>query len=209
MRPVEYTNQLSILNKANGLDWPSQFDSSGSACEFAKGEVKMRESRFSNRADSAVGSSLSEFMAVASPPTDDDAGLLTLEVQFNSLVTELLAAQKASGELATCPDQHSLVQDSVHAVNAGTDHEARTRQVETILARLAPIEQAIMATPALTIVGLGVKARHAAYVMSEYWDAPIDRIDWDARAVRLLIEAVCNVAHVRLPLCEAAGDAES
>ena len=169
----------------------------------------MHESRFSSRANSAVGSSLSEFMAVASPPTDDDAGLLTLEVQFNSLVTELLAAQKASGELATCPDQHSLVQDSVPAVNAGTDHEARTRQVEAILARLSPIEQAIMTTPALTIVGLGVKARHAAYVMSEYWDAPIDRIDWDARAVRLLIEAVCNVAHVRLPLCEAAGDAQS
>jgi hypothetical protein len=209
MRPVEYTNQLSILNKADGLDWPSQFDSSGSACEFAKGEVKMRDSQFSNGANASAGSSRSEATAVALPPADDDAGILTLEMQFNALLMELLAAQKASGELATCPDQHSLVQNSVQAVNAGTDHEARTRQVEAILARLSPIEQAIMATPALTIVGLGVKARHAAYVMSEYWDAPIDRIDWDARAVRLLIEAVCNVAHVRLPLCEAAGDAES
>jgi hypothetical protein len=159
-------------------------------------------------------------------PTGDDSALLALERQFNEAAADLVAAQRASdalaacsasrssdqstsGELATCPDQHSLVQDSVQAVSAGTDHEAQTRQVEAILARLSPIEQAIMATPALTIVGLGVKARHAAYVMSEYWDAPIDRIDWDARAVRLLIEAVCNVAHVRLPLCEAAGDAES
>jgi hypothetical protein len=98
----------------------------------------MHESRFSNRADPAVGSSRSEFMAVASPPTDDDADLLTLEVQFNSLVAELLAAQKASGELAAYPDQHSLVQESVQVVNAGTDHEARTRQVEAILARLCP-----------------------------------------------------------------------
>jgi hypothetical protein len=51
-----------------------------------------------------------------------------------------------------------------------------------------------MATPAHTITGLGVEARHAAYVMSQYWEEPIDRIDWEARAVRLLIEAVCNVA---------------
>jgi len=57
-----------------------------------------------------------------------------------------------------------------------------------------------MQTPARTITGLGVKARHAAYVMSQYWEVPIDRVDWDARAARLLIEAVCSVAHVPLPL---------
>lgn len=81
--------------------------------------------------------------------------------------------------------------------------------MEALLASLCPIEQAIMETPARTIAGLGVKARHAAYLISEYWDAPIDRIDWDARAVRLLIEAVCNVAHVPLPLCEATDDGKS
>jgi hypothetical protein len=64
---------------------------------------------------------------------------------------------------------------------------------------LEPIERAIMATPARTVAGLGVKARHAAYVLSEYWDAPIDKIDWDARAVRLLIEAVCESAGLSLP----------
>jgi hypothetical protein len=36
------------------------------------------------------------------------------------------------------------------------------------------MEQAIMATLAYTIAGLGVKARHAAYVMSQYWEEPID-----------------------------------
>ena len=66
------------------------------------------------------------------------------------------------------------------------------------LAHLDPIERAIMETPACTIAGLGVKARHAANVLSQYWEAPIDRIDWDARAVRLLIEAICDVA--RTPL---------
>ena len=68
-----------------------------------------------------------------------------------------------------------------------------------MLGRLEPIERAIMATPARTVAGLGVKARDAAYVMSEYWDAPIDKIDSDARAVRLLIEAVCGSAGLFLP----------
>ncbi len=40
------------------------------------------------------------------PPTDDDSGLLTLEVQLDDLANELLAAQKANRELvmrsATC-----------------------------------------------------------------------------------------------------------
>jgi hypothetical protein len=56
--------------------------------------------------------------------------------------------------------------------------EALTKEVEATLARLAPIERAIMEMPACTIAGLGVKARHAAYVLSQYWEAPID---WDAR----------------------------
>ncbi len=56
-----------------------------------------------------------------------------------------------------------------------------------------------METPACTIVGLGVRARHAAYVMSQYWEAPIDGIDWDAKVMRLLVEAVRNLAHTPLP----------
>jgi hypothetical protein len=51
-------------------------------------------------------------------------------------------------------------------------------------------------------VGLGVKARHAAYAVSHYWSAPIEKIEWDARVVRLLIEAVCNLAHLPLPFSD-------
>lgn len=43
------------------------------------------------------------------------------------------------------------------------------------------------------------KSSHAAYVLSEYWNGPIDRIDWDAWAVRLLVEAVCKSAGTPLP----------
>jgi hypothetical protein len=135
------------------------------------------------------------------PPTDDDSGLLTLELQLDDLVSELLAARKANRELTTSSDQRALVSDKLQSgAQSISDHEARTKQVEAILARLYPIEQAIMATPAHTITGLGVKARHAAYVISQYWEEPLDRIDWDARAVRLLIEAVCKVARTPLAL---------
>ena len=106
-----------------------------------------------------------------------DAALLALEKQFNALAAEPSASTCHRGEVG---------------------REAFTKEVEAILARLDPIERAIMETPACTIAGLGVKARHAAYVLSQYWEAPIDRIDWDARAVRLLIEAVCDVAHTPL-----------
>ena len=164
----------------------------------ANGEVKMRDSQSFNNASAPIDSS--SCAAISLPPTDDDAGLLTLEMQFNSLVAELIAAQTAIGEFVISPDQRSLVHHQLRlGVEAKSDHEASTKRMEAILKRLYPIEQAIMGTSASTTVGLGVKARHAAYVMYEYWNGPIDRIDWEARAVRLLIEAVCKVAQAPLP----------
>ncbi|WP_316173634.1 MULTISPECIES: hypothetical protein [unclassified Bradyrhizobium] len=103
--------------------------------------------------------------------TDDDLGLLVLGKQL----------EEALGKIRSLYDP------------ASPDHLDR---IETMLADLAPVEQAIMGTPARTIAGLGVKARHAAYVVSEYWDTPLDQNDWHARAVRSLIEAVCEVASV-------------
>jgi hypothetical protein len=149
----------------------------------------MRDNRSSNNGNSPVGSLLSNAAAKTLATEDDDTRLLSLEVQFNGLITELIAAQKASDETAIYPNKQSLVQDSMPTgVDAESD-SARTRLIEAILARLYPIERAIMQTPACTIAGLGVKARHAAYVMSQYWEAPVDQIDWDAQVMRLLIEA--------------------
>ena len=68
--------------------------------------------------------------------------------------------------------------------------ETRTRPIEAILTSLCPIERAIVQTPACTIGGLGV--RPAAYVVSEYWEAPLERINRTARVIRLLIEAICD-----------------
>jgi hypothetical protein len=126
-------------------------------------------------------------------PDETDCALLALESQFNALAAELAAAQGAQGEFTICLHQRPEWGEQAD-VDLGSDYESRTREAEEILARLDPIERAIMATPARTIAGLGVKARHAAYVTSQYWNEPIDKIDWEARAVRLLIEAVCDAA---------------
>src|SRR6266545_8360376 len=114
-----------------------------------------------------------------SSSTNSDAVLLSLEEQLILIAAGL--------------------RRNVDCVRGELIDEARMKDDdEKVLARLAPIEQAIMETPATTIAGLGVKARHVAYVLSEYWEVPIDQIDWEARAVRLLIESICNVTHTPL-----------
>jgi len=127
--------------------------------------------------------------------TYDDLTLLALERQFNEMIAKLLTITQVYKEPARqpvppCPKRSTNGATAKHAL------ADQTRDVEAILATLYPIELAIMQTRAQTITGLAVKARHAAYVMSQYWEAPLDQIDWDARAVRLLIEAVCETAGV-------------
>ena len=119
---------------------------------------------------------------------DDDAGLLALETQFNNLVDELIASRIARDAPATHPDGRLLARGNVQERFAPDT----VRADEAVLAR--------------TITGLGVKARHAAFVLSHYWEAPIDRIDWDARTMRLLIEAICGLAYLPLPSCEAGAE---
>ncbi|WP_407154753.1 hypothetical protein [Bradyrhizobium sp. STM 3557] len=120
-----------------------------------------------------------------------DEVLLALGRQFDAL----------SAELATLQMRDEALSSAVASIE-GHQGEALERvsleRVEAILASLDPIERAIMAIPATTIDGLGVKARHAAHVLSNYWTESPERLDWHARAVRLLIEATCNVAGVGL-----------
>jgi hypothetical protein len=126
----------------------------------------------------------------------DDSPLLELDKQFTDLMSEILAVEREYKENV---HGRSTAMAGRRSVDVQQDEETITQQIESVLSRLEQIERNIMLTPAHTIVGLGVKARHAAYVTSEYWSAPIDRIDWDAQAVRLLIEAVCKFARMPLP----------
>jgi hypothetical protein len=114
-------------------------------------------------------------------PKDPDASLSALEKQFITLAAKL--------------DRGSVDLDERAETYLTTEDEA-------LLARLDPIERAIMETPAHTVKGLSVKARHLAYVLSEYWEAPIHKIEWQGQAIRLLVEAICAVAEAPLHIRE-------
>src|SRR4051812_16649117 len=77
----------------------------------------------------------------------DDAGLLALEAQLDDLVAQLVAAQEANGELIARSDQLPALPE--HATVGGAENasvrEAQAKRLEAILARLYPIERAIMA----------------------------------------------------------------
>jgi hypothetical protein len=105
----------------------------------------MRDTQISQRNNALLGSSHSEPELL---PTNDDAGLLAFEAQFNSLIAEVVAAQKTSDELATWPDRLAARHGSQAEAKGETDQEAWTKRVEAALARLCPIEQAIMVSPA-------------------------------------------------------------
>ena len=128
-------------------------------------------------------------------PTGAHSTLLALAKQLDTLVAELAAIRGLSDDSTT----EALQPGPQPETDTGENNDTGTSQAEAVLARLYPIELTILTTPARTIADLAVKARHAAYVMSEYWEAPINQLDWDARTARLLIEAVCNFAGMPLP----------
>jgi hypothetical protein len=149
------------------------------------------------RAQDIENAKSAPFGVSAASAADTDAILIALEQQFNAISAELLALQQLSGDAGS---RRSIERspEPVHMeayAQRKTHDKAGTERIEAILTRLDPVERAIMTTPACTIAGLAVKARHAAYVMSHYWEEPIDQIDWEAQAIRLLVEAVCDVAH--------------
>jgi hypothetical protein len=76
-------------------------------------------------------------------PADADTILIELGEQFDAIVAE------------------------VEVLYRQTEPDGSVEGLEATLARLEPIEHAIMAMTAQTLAGLGVKARHAAYVISE------------------------------------------
>jgi hypothetical protein len=121
-----------------------------------------------------------------------DAMLVALGSQFEALSTELAALQ--NGTVVTFAPTAAPSEE----LNDETAIHPSAERIEAILALLDPIERAIMTTPAASVVGLGVKARHAAHVLSHYWIDSANTLDWDVRAVRLLIESTCSVAGVGL-----------
>ena len=90
----------------------------------------------------------------ASVPPATDATLIALERQFNAVSKELLAVERLyddrkryQSHLSPAPEQSTKNARS----KENTGDEDLTHQIEMILTRLDPIEQAIMQTQACTI----------------------------------------------------------
>lgn len=128
-----------------------------------------------------IGNAKVPMLAPPESEAGDDA-LLALERQFEGVAREFAILSERSCELARAED--------------GIDKPAaeRLEQLETTLARLEPIERAIMATPAQTVVGLGWKPATLPTSFLSPELSLFEKADWDRRAMRLLIEAVCIVA---------------
>ena len=126
---------------------------------------------------------------------DTDAELAALGQEFEALSAKL-------AELVVLQRQEVVPLDRVvqrgERLNGEGMISPSVERIEALLKLLEPIERAIIAMPAVSVVGLGVKARHAAHVLSHYWTDSPERLDWDAQAVRRLIESTCTVAGVAL-----------
>jgi hypothetical protein len=124
------------------------------------------------------------------PGSNPDAELVALGQKFEALSAELAVLQKQEA------DKLALVADRGERLNAGALISPSVEHIEAVLRLLAPIEHATMARPAVTVAGVGVKARHAAHVLLHCWTDSPEALDWDARTVRLPIESRCTVAAV-------------
>jgi hypothetical protein len=126
---------------------------------------------------------------------DTDAELAALGQEFEALSAKL-------AELVVLQRQEVVALNRVvqrsERLNGEGMISPSVERIEALLKLLEPIERAIIAMPAVSVVGLGVKARHAAHVLSHYWTDSPERLDWDAQAVRRLIESTCTVAGVAL-----------
>lgn len=159
----------------------------------------MKPPSFPTPVDAGANASQARLPKVSDVTSDREVGVTSQCSAPKPLMSSAGAADADSALLALGKQFEEIAAEIQRLYNLAP-MDGHLEQIEAMLGRLQPVETAIMAMPARTIGGLGVKARHAAYVMSEYWNGPTDRIDWDARAVRRLIEAVCESAGTPLPL---------
>jgi hypothetical protein len=149
-----------------------------------------------------------------------DAELLRLSTRFDAIWPELEAAREAAWTAADAADdeisrrvgydvrdgrsrtseegRHAWEVLKVVRNERGTDNVIRA--CETVLARIDAVHQQIIATPAQTLLGVGVKARTGAMLsLSHLWDEPRHDLDYEDQVTRNLIESICEAAGITLP----------
>jgi hypothetical protein len=73
-------------------------------------------------------------------------------------------------------------------------------EADDVSSALDPIARQIMATPAISPIGLAVKARAALLACEGFWDTNAEDADWDYLHARSLIEAVLRFTGDRTSL---------
>jgi hypothetical protein len=143
--------------------------------------------------------------AMGAPSFGADAELIALGVQHDELVKQWGIGREK--EMPWADRMNSLLSE----VGAGTPFDLTPEVWEEIEAKvdelgewpsgandvtdaMDPISRRIMALPATTPAGLGVKARAAVFACSHHWDKLFDELNWDDKHARALIESVLQFA---------------
>jgi hypothetical protein len=72
-------------------------------------------------------------------------------------------------------------------------------KLESVNWQIDPIAREIRETPVQTIAGLRAKAIDAVYLSWQLWEKSARDLDWDQRALRSLLEAVCTLTGLDIP----------
>ena len=98
----------------------------------------------------------------------------------------------------------SLSKETFHAealkAEAETGADIVNEKYEPLQAQIFDIREKIARLPARTLAGLRAKAVLAINVHYDLWESPAEDLDWDKKVTRALIEAVCTVTDLDVPL---------
>jgi hypothetical protein len=118
---------------------------------------------------------LPAFASEAIGPNHPDAELIALGDELRRVWPEYLAVLSTLNEYGFDPP------DEISARYYALDWQT------------GELAEKIMAAPARTLAGLGVKAIVAIHASPHFWDEPFQDTDWDQKGPRALIEAVCSL----------------
>lgn len=159
--------------------------------------------------------------AVASDiPEHSDSELIGLADEFESLLPSYKALRAEYNETAQAGNAIALSRcdaanlavahlnseaevrftTELNKARAETGADVASRKFHLLADRVDAIEFRIMNTPAHTVAGLRAKALIAIEAAGELWETRRIDLDWDKEVIRELIESVCAVAGVPVPV---------
>jgi hypothetical protein len=178
-------------------------------------EKEMSHANLSRRAIVAGAASMPALALpfAANAVGNPDAELVELSQELTRLWPAFAAARDESSamNMATYDllrqrfgSLDSLPKETFHAealkVEAETGADIVNEKYEPLQAQIFDIREKIALLPARSLAGLRAKAVLAINVHYHLWESPAGDLDWDEGITRALIEAVCTVTDLDVPL---------